>query len=238
MIYCSLDFETTGINLVNDRPIEVGAVLYTTKHNRVLDSQGLLLKTDLAITDEITGITGITKPMLDKFGYDPSEVITNIVDMISQSDAVIGYNSRRFDYHILMQWAKRSGVQVPEKTWIDFFMDLPWQVPTGKLTHVMADHGFLNYFPHSALADAEGVVLLSTKYEPELMLARAKSPTVVLRSMAERSQNDLVKKAKFRWNPGARIWWKPVKEQDVMQVSQALPFGVTIDDRTPEELDN
>jgi hypothetical protein len=238
MIYCSLDFETTGVNVVSDRPIEYGGVLYSTGQKKCLDNLGMLIKTDLPITSEITRITGITKVALDRFGYEPSEVLPLVIEMIANSDAVIGYNSRRFDYHILTEWAKREDLAIPERPWIDFFYDMPWQTPTGKLSHVLADHGFLNYFPHSALADSQGVILLSTKYDPDLMLSRAKSPTVVLRSTADRSQNDLVKQAKFRWNPSFKIWWKPVKEQDVPELSQALPFRVVIDDRLPEELDN
>ncbi|VVB52902.1 DNA polymerase III PolC-type [uncultured archaeon] len=237
MIYCSIDFETTGTHLINDRGIESATVLFSTAHNRMLDVQSMLIKTDKPVTAEITGITGIIKAMLDRFGYENRDVLESIIATIEQSEAVIGYNSRRFDYHILDQWAKREGMTLPVRPWIDFFYDMPWQVPTGKLTHVMADHGFLNYFPHAALADALGVVLLSTKYSPELMLARSQSPVVVLRSQADRSQNDLVKKAKFRWNPGAKIWWKPVKAQDVQEVSESLPFGVSIDGRTQEELE-
>lgn len=237
MIFYSLDFETTGVN-ITDRPTEFAGVLYSTNFHRMLDAQSFLLKTELPISAEVTRVTGITKPMIDKFGYDDQAMIEQVVDTMAQADAVIGYNCRRFDKFVLEQWAKRSGVELPEIPWIDFFMDMPWQVPTGKLGHVMADHGFLNYFPHSALADALGVILLSTKYDPELMLQRSQSPAVVLRSLADRSENDLVKAAKFRWNPGAKIWWKPVKEQDVKDFTDTLQFRTTIDDRSVEELDN
>jgi DNA polymerase III epsilon subunit-like protein len=238
MIYCSLDFETTGTNIVSDRPIEYGGVLYSTGQRKCLDNLGILIKTDLPITSEITKITGITKPALDRFGYESSEVIPLVIEMIANSDAVIGYNSRRFDYYILTEWAKREGIQVPVKPWIDLFYDMPWQVPTGKLSHVAADHGILNLFPHSALADAQTVLAIAAKYDENLLLQRSQSPVVVLRSMADRSSNDVVKKMKFRWNPTNKIWWKPVKQQDIDEVTQSCPFGVTIEKNwTPEELD-
>ena len=118
------------------------------------------------------------------------------------------------------------------------FYDMPWQVPTGKLSHVAADHGILNLFPHSALADSQTVLALAAKYDENLLLERAKSPAVVLRSLADRSQNELVKHAKFRWNPSFKIWWKQVKEQDIKEISESLPFMVAVDDRTPEEMEN
>ena len=238
MIYCSIDFETTGTNVVSDRPIEYGGILYSTKTHRMLDAAGMLVKTDVAITNKITQITGITKAMLDKFGYDESEVFPIMYQAVETADAVIGYNCRRFDQHIFNEWCKRHKLQPPTKIWIDLFYDLPWQVSVSKLTYTGADHGILNLFPHSALADCQTVLALAAKYDENLLLSRAKSPTVVLRSMADRSQNDLVKEAKFRWNPPNRIWWKPVKEQDVAEIAKVLPFPVVIDDRTPEVLDN
>jgi DNA polymerase III alpha subunit (gram-positive type) len=239
MILCSLDFETTGVHIINDRPIEYGGVLYSTGQHKCLDNQGMLIKTDLEITPEITRITNITRPALDRFGYEQDEVLPIVLQMVEVADAVIGYNCRRFDYHILYEWARRNKAVLPEKPWIDLFYDMPWQTPTGKLTHVAADHGILNLFPHSALADSQTVLAIAMKYDENLLLQRSQMPTVVLRSMADRSQNDLVKQAKFRWNPDNKIWWKPAKQQDADEIIHACPFPVMVDKtRTPEELDN
>lgn len=241
MILNSLDFETTGLHIVNDRPIEFGGVLYSTGLKRCLDSQGPFIKTDLPISAEITRHTGIVKQALDRFGYAPEDVLPLVLDMVASADAVIGYNCRRFDQHILNEWARRENVQVPAKLWIDLYLDLPWQVPVGKLSHVAADHGILNLFPHSALADAQTVLAIAEKYDIDLLAQRAQSPVVVLRAQQERHENDLVKQApfKFRWNPSNKIWWKPVKEQDVEEIIKAAPFKISIEKGwTPEELDN
>jgi DNA polymerase III alpha subunit (gram-positive type) len=238
MILLSLDFETTGVNIVSDRPIEYGGVLYSTTFKKCLDNQGMLIKTDLPITPEITKITNITKPMLDKFGYDEDAVYPIIGEMVASCDAVIGYNCRRFDYHILYEWSRRENFQIENKPWIDLFYDMPWQVPTGKLSHVAADHGILNLFPHSALSDCQTVLAISRKYDSQLLLDRSQMPVVVLRSMADRSQNDLLKQMKFRWNPSNKIWWKSAKETDAKEIMDACQFPVVIDKNwTPEELD-
>ncbi len=224
--------------MVSDRPIEYGGVLYSTKQHRMLDAQGMLVKTDLPISREITEVTGITKPMLDRFGYEQSEVLPVMIQMIESADAVIGYNCRRFDQHIFNEWCRRESVATPKKLWIDLFYDMPWRVPTGKLSHVAADHGILNLFPHSALADCQTVLAVASKYDEELLVQRAQSPTVILRSDTSRSNNDLVKKMKFRWNPTFKIWWKPVKEQDVVEIIQSCPFSVVVEKNwTQEELD-
>lgn len=239
MILLSLDFETTGLDVVNDRVIEFGAVLYSTAQHKCLDNQGMLVRTDKPITPEITKITGIHPAAVEKFGYDPDDILDIIIDMASHADAMIGYNVRRFDKHVFENWASRAGRSHGVSLWIDLFQDLPFDVPTGKLSHLAADHGILNLFPHSALADAQTVLAIADKYDPELLLSRAQSPVVVLQSRADRSQNDLVKKARFRWNPGRKIWWRAAKQQDVEQIMQSVSFPVTIEKGyTPEELEN
>lgn len=237
MILLSLDFETTGLDIEKDRVIEFGAVLYSTNQKKCLDNQGMLVKTDVPITSVSTKLTGITPAAVNRFGYEPDDVLNIILGMMEDADAVIGYNARRFDKRVLEKWAG----EFPNKPWIDLYYDMPWQVPVGKLSHVAADHGILNLFPHSALADAQTVLAIADKYDPDLLLARAQSPVVVLRSYQSRAENDLVKQApfRFRWNPENKIWWKPVKEQDIDEVIQSAPFKVTIEKQwTPEELDN
>lgn len=239
MILLSLDFETTGLDVVNDRVIEFGAVLYSTNQHKCLDNQGMLVKTDKTITPEITRITGIHSAAVDRFGYEPDDVLSLIVEMMTNSDAVIGYNVRRFDEKVWDNWVQRAGLERIPKVWIDLFQDLPFDVPTGKLSHVAADHGILNLFPHSAMSDAQTVLAIAAKYDPELLLTRAVSPTVVLVARADRSSNDLVKKAKFRWNPPNKVWWRAAKEQDVDQIIQSSAFPISVEKQwTPEELDN
>jgi hypothetical protein len=107
-----------------------------------------------------------------------------------------------------------------------------------KLTYLAADHGIINYFPHSALADAETVLTVVDKYEINDLVVRAKTPTIVIRARQSRSENDLVKKAKFRWNPERKIWWRPTKECDVDELSSTFKFPFSIEkELSVEELD-
>jgi hypothetical protein len=199
----------------------------------------MLVKTDKTITPYISGITNVHPVAVEKFGYEPETVLPILIEMMENADYIIGYNCRRFDYHVLSQWAQRAGQSMPPRLWVDVYADLPWTVPVGKLSHTAADHGILNLFPHSALADCQTTLAIANKYDPQLLVDRAKSPVVILRSLASRAENDVVKQYKFRWNPGRKWWWKPVKEQDVDEVVKTVPFGVSIEkDVTFEELDN
>lgn len=241
MIILALDFESTGLDTANDRVIEAGAVLYSTSQKKCLDNLGCLVHTDKAISSEITDITGVTEAAVKRFGYPEKDVFDIIMNMMADADAVLGYNVRRFDYALLFNWAHRLQAALPKKPWIDIYADLPWRVPVGKLSHTAADHGILNLFPHSALADCQTTLAIANKYDHDMLLQRATSPTVVLQARQERHENDLVKKApfRFRWNPGRKIWWKPCKVSDVDEVIKAAPFKVTIEKELNErELDN
>ena len=242
MILLSLDFETTGLDVVEDRVIEFGAVLYSTGQHKCLDNQGMLVKSDKPISPKITEITGIHPAAVDRFGYEPDNVLDIIIEMMYNADAMIGFNCRRFDRRVVENWATRvgKGTQVSGRHWIDLFQDLPWQVPMAKLSYVAADHGILNLFPHSALADCQTVLAIAGKYDYDELMVRSQSPVVILRARQDRASNELVKQApfKFRWNPGMKIWWKPVKEQDVTEIIQSSPFPITVEKGlTIEELD-
>src|ERR1700684_3942044 len=168
MIFCSLDCETTGLDTINDRVIEFGGVLYSTSQKKCLDNIGVLVKADVPITPEITKITGIHQAAVDRFGYESDAILDIVIDMLENCDATLGYNTRRFDKKILDNWAKRAGRELPVRPWIDLYADLPHNVPVGKLSHTAADHGILNLFPHSALADAQTVLAIAEKYDTQL----------------------------------------------------------------------
>jgi len=73
-----------------------------------------------------------------------------------------------------------------------------------------------------------------------LVLTRAKSPVIVVRSLQRRNENDKVKRHKFRWNPDRKIWWKAVKEMDLNDLSAAVnnEFGMEVLDLQPEDLED
>jgi DNA polymerase III epsilon subunit-like protein len=234
-IWLALDFESTGLDFVKDRIIEVGAVLWSTGQRKCLESQGFLVKSDVPVSAEITKITGITQSAVDKFGYDSAGSLETVMDLIASADAVIGHNVTRFDRKMLYAWAAREGINdLPDMLWIDTFTDLPDTFAT-KLGYMAADSGFVNLFPHSALTDCLTVLKLVEKYDIEKVIERAKSPMVVVQAHQDRGQNELAKKAKFRWRPETKQWWKFVKEIDLEAFAKDLPFDVSVHRENIEE---
>lgn len=227
MILISFDLETTGLDCSIDQPIEVGTILWSTGQNKILESSGYLVRTAVPISQEITRITGITKAAVDKFGFDSTEALDNLLASIELADAIVGQNVVRFDKLMLENWCAREGRKMPIKLWIDTRTDLPG-VESKSLSYMAADHGFLNLFPHSALTDCLTVIKLISMYDIDKIVERARSPVSILIGRQDRSDNSLAKKRKFAWHPDQKIWWKVVKQMDVDAEAAACPFPVSI----------
>ena len=239
MILLSLDFETTGLDREQDEVIEVGAILYSTGQRKCLESAGYLVKpTAKTISKEITELTGVHPVAVEKFGFSAQQGLDNIIELAKQADAIIGQNVVRFDKHFLDNWCKRERKPIIDKLYIDTRTDLPG-VKGQTLMLMLAEVGVINLFPHSALADAQSVLVLLERHSRfnkfdlpadkyiDKTVELAKSPIVVLKGMQDRGDNTLAKKQKFSWNPDYKIWWKTVKECQVAEEIAACPFNVS-----------
>ena len=129
------------------------------------------------------------------------------------------------------------GLVIPEKLYIDTRTDLPG-VESKTLSYLAADHGFLNMFPHSALADVQTCIKIVSMYDIDQVVARAKEPTVILKAHVGFENNSLAKKRKFGWyndNAGTKFWWKAVKQSDVQAETAHNEFDVSFMDGIPLE---
>lgn len=222
MIVVGLDLEATGLDRVNDRPIEVGLTLWTTNFNRGLETRSFLIQSDVKVSDEVTEITGITQAMVERFGVDQKEAYAiALEEFIKPAEAIVAFNGRRFDIPMFQNWAKRLGETFPEKLIIDpFDGDLPATsnnlapgMRPQELITMCAKEG-IYYDAHEAGADVSAMLKLMAKRPFEMVLQRAQSPTIIVQSLQGRNENAKAKKHKFRWNPDYKIWWKKVKEID------------------------
>lgn len=236
MILLSLDFETTGLDKEKDRITEVGAVLWSTNFNRAMETTSYFVDAGVPIPKEITELTGINAAMLKKFGYSENDAMDLLIEMAEQADAYVGQNVIQFDKIFFENTTYRLGKPVPEKLWIDTRTDLPG-VESKSLSYMACDAGFLNPFPHNAVADCLTVLRLVSKFPIEDVVARAKQPNVVVQGLQDRDHNDDAKKLKFLWKPEFKMWLKVVKEGDVKSLAEAAPFNISIQTQmTPDQV--
>jgi DNA polymerase III alpha subunit (gram-positive type) len=246
MIVAGLDIESTGLDKVKDRPIELGLSLYTTNFNRGLEANAFLVQSDgVPVTDEITEITGITQAMCDKYGRAPKEAYEESLYFVEQSAAIVAFNGRRFDIPMMHAWAKRVGLTFPDKLIIDPYEDMPATLSGStpgmrpqELITMCAKEG-IYYDPHEAGADVGAMLRLMAKRKFEHVLERAQSPMMVIQSHQAYGENAKAKKQKFRWNPERKIWWKSVKKIDLDGLWKAInnEFSISETDYTVEQLD-
>jgi len=250
VILLSLDFETTGLDLTNDRVIEVGAVLWSTGQHRVLESAGFLVKSDVAIPQEVTTLTGIHPAAVERFGYDSHAALENVLAMAELAESFLGQNIVRFDHKVLLNWMVREGVpaqlieKYKQKLVVDTYTDLPGVVGN-KLQYMLADHGKLNPFPHGGATDALSAIVLLEEHTAEdgnidPIVTRAKSPMIVAQSLHPRERNEDAKKVlrPLIWNSLRKIWWRPCKAMDFEALKAKSPFELIVrPDLDLDELD-
>ena len=203
MIVVGLDLESTGLDKMKDRTIEVCSILWTTNFNRSIGSRTLLVQSDgVSIPSEVTELTGITQAMADRFGVTQDEAFEEMEYFISQAEAIVAFNGRRFDVPFSQQWAKRLNKAFPDKPLIDPFTDLPMR---GQELITMCAKKGIYYAAHEAGADTAAMLQLVSKFPFDVVWARSQSPIVAVRSMQKRNENSKAKKHKFRWNPDLKI---------------------------------
>jgi len=242
MIILAFDFETTGLDKENDHVIEIGAALYSTERKRVLESWTSLIQTEREIPQVVTEKTGIDDAMIRAFGLDEEGQFDYFLGGMASAEAIATHNGRRFDIPILKNWAKRIGRTVPDLLSIDTMTDLPGDKGEQLIT-MCAKHGYLIHDAHSAGADVAGVIYLLSCHNMDEVLARARSPLLVVRccpQYGKNEQNKVARELGFRWSGKYKMWWQAMKSIDINTFFQnKFPFEVMIENSiTVEELED
>jgi len=117
--YCVFDFETSGLDHMKDKVIEVG-LLAVVDGKQVMRSDFLIKWPGLVLPQGITALTGITQEMIDKDGKEPEEAIKFIREMID-GKVLIGHNIFNFDLKFLEQLLNPTILEY--ESWMNNFID-------------------------------------------------------------------------------------------------------------------
>jgi DNA polymerase III subunit epsilon len=102
------DVETTGLNVIRDRILQIALVKYTTKSLEPVELT-LLINPGVPISEESMSIHGITpKDLANKPTF--AQVGKQLNDFIGNAD-LAGYNAARFDIPMLMEEFDRVGIE-------------------------------------------------------------------------------------------------------------------------------
>ena len=101
-----LDLETTGLNLVTDRVVEIAMLKVMPDGSRVMKRK--LVNPEMPIPKEVSEIHGITNEMV-KDAPKFREIANEIRQFLEGADYG-GYNSNKFDWPLLAEEFLRSGL--------------------------------------------------------------------------------------------------------------------------------
>ena len=159
--FISLDFETTGVDSVNDRIIEVAAIRFT--NGKASDKFVKLVNPGRPIPDFITNITNISNEMVKDAALE-EDIVDGLLKFIGDSP-IVAHNTP-FDIAFLKELVKRHNRKFTEP---DLYDSLPlartflYHLPAFNLGVVSEYYGLSAEGSHRAEKDTEncGIVFLN-----------------------------------------------------------------------------
>ena len=154
---CFFDIESTGLNVVRDRIVQIAIIKYPKNGGEPLELE-MMINPGIPISEEAMNVHGITPKMLaNKPVFH--QVAKELLDFIGNSD-LAGYNSNRFDVPMLMEEFARVG--------IEFNMDKRRTIDVQRIFYKMEPRTLsaaLKYYTgkrienaHDALADVRATI--------------------------------------------------------------------------------
>ena len=218
-----LDIESTGLNTLTDKIIEIALVPFEYTNDgliyRVLESYSSFQDPGIPIPSNITSITGITNEMVKDQKIDLSVV----KKIINDADIIIAHNAA-FDRKIF----ESQLFETKNKLWACTFSQIPWVeegINSAKLEYIAFIFGFF-YKAHRAETDCLVAIHILAQNLP---VSSKPALKVLLENALEKSYRiwavntnydarDALKARRYKWNFASnnqpRAWYIEVNESD------------------------
>ncbi len=237
MIILGIDLEgvnqnllENGVNLEVDRVIEIGAALLDWDAGQPVSMISEIVNEPdrLKISKELEDLTGISESICQEWGLSEKHIVPtlkNLAAMMERADYCMAHNGTNYDEPMIKAMFERFDLVMPEKVWIDTMVDIefPNKIRGRSMALLEHAHGFINPFPHRAITDVLAMFKIASHYDIDRMAKLAESPVVKLIAKLNapnwKNANEVdrfnkvkhkVAKARFKWNPGNKTWFKEV----------------------------
>lgn len=232
MLWIAVDCETTGLEYgKEDRMTELGWAVYDPITKKIIRVRNHLLYEPNypPLTPFITSLTGLTDEILKKHGESPKEIINEFHNDLKFCTHIVAHNAP-FDVGFLSAEYIRQDKIVPDWKIIDTSKDVPFpkNITTRKLTHLAAEHGFVNPLAHRAVTDVFTMLKILEPYDPVEIANWSKTPTLKIKALVTRETKELAKERGYRWDSGAVAWFKEIKELHLDNEIRESPFKIEI----------
>lgn len=228
----AIDLETTGLLDDEEATVtEVSYALWDTDMDRLVKSNSYMVditERDLSVPEEITKLTGITTHMLNLYGHSHKFMIEDLKKQMSVCHALMARNAE-FDKGFVEREMKRAGAEMPDRPWICTRNDVeyPEHITGRSQSHVAADHGFVNPFPHWAIGDVLTMLRIHQMgdYGWETPLAMAQSPLLRVVANVSFERKDEAKELGFGWEPKTKKWFKDIRQLKFETEKESYTFS-------------
>lgn len=221
-----LDLESNGLSTATDAITELGVCLWDVEQKKPLKILNELINQEgVVISKEITELTGITKELLEEFGYSPVVVFDMLEALVKRHkpEYIIAHNAENFDKPMLFANMDRIDRNLwPEFRkipWLDSRTDLPFEKePTSRsLNHLAMEHGYINFFKHRAITDVLTMLKLVGMYDFTKVVEMSKIPWITVRALVDYENRELAKAQRFSWEKIGdktypKMWVKKIKQ--------------------------
>ena len=159
--YVIIDLETTGLDPINDRIIEIGAI----RIGKEIKEYSTIIRQEINISEKIRDLTGISDEEIKK-GKVEEIAINELIDFIGE-DTLVGYNIN-FDIKFINEALKRQEKsKIKNMTYdvMQYVKNDKLFLKNYKLETVVKEYGIEETVPHRALGDAKIIHELIAKLD-------------------------------------------------------------------------
>jgi DNA polymerase-3 subunit alpha (Gram-positive type) len=155
--FVCFDIETTGLNPMVDKIIEIGAM--KVKDGKIIDRFSQLINPNMKLSATIVNLTGITDSML-KYAEQEHVVVKNFLSFV-EDNVIIGHNIQ-FDYSFIKLAAGRLHLPFEKKGIDTLYLckKLHSELKSKSLGNMCKHYNIINEHAHRAYDDVKATTML------------------------------------------------------------------------------
>lgn len=244
------DIESSGLDYLNDRILEIGYIFRDTEFKKPMVMSTITLndKNDPSYSkNPADHINHIYPAHCEVYGMDVRDVFNYLEGFFvkHKPDYMVAHNGNAFDVPFLFAQLEKYEIKAPTirtTPTIDTRYDLPvgYEPRSRHLGHLGYDHGIINLFPHAALTDCLVMDALVEKYGIDKILEFKFQPKILLKALVGKEDKDKAKFSGYRYNPADYSWTKEIKASELekeVKVAREKNFQIKAEqlDGTPQK---